>query len=556
MTDTVDHINTKHQERLSFPVIAAWLVLLLVVGMYIRVHGATERQFNIDEHWHIGIASGDSLADVLRYSRVEVHPPLFYILLHYWMQISDTPAFMRGFSLLLSILLIPLYYLIGRKMAGVWCGLCCATLIAFSPGCIYQSYNMRHYGVLMSLISLCFYCYLYWRETRGRLLLLGYTMLGLLAVSTHFSAVFCIFCIALFETLDMLGRKAERRMVLEWGLANLAVAMVAMCLYDIWQPSLAHYGHFLTNCANCPTVEQSHNTQWMLIHTLAAPFIAMYYFLPLPLAVPPMLIIAESSFYDGRRTFPRYPIAIACIACVLSMALYGSGFYPRLGLRHNLWMLPLIVPAAGGVMAIVLEAVWRHHIMPVVMLITVAVMTALFGRFSDMTEYGEWQYGMTPQMLEEINALGPRDLVIADYFANSMLINVPSYRSDGATGDEKKPLLVPYRDTHLLVSRVSLNHWGLGRDELLAAMQQILSEHKPGEVDRLVFVKSHFPSVFSNLVVCKTLDKDMLYPSPSETFFQKETIQPGSFAVFTVARKVLLDELLAPSGKARECLDK
>jgi len=183
---------------LSRRAIWIWLAMFAAIGVYVRVQGTYDYTYGLDEATHIHIASGRSLAEVLRYAVYEAHPPLFYILLHYWMMVSVDPLFVRGLPLLLGMALIPVYYGIGKRVGGELCGLCCAALVTLSYGCVIQSYVMRQYCILLLALSLNLYCYLYWQDTQRRIALLGYVLFGWLGALSHFSSDLYFFCIALF----------------------------------------------------------------------------------------------------------------------------------------------------------------------------------------------------------------------------------------------------------------------------------------------------------------------------------------------------------------------
>ena len=94
----------------------AWLALLIILSVFLRVHGAGEYYYNADDMQHIEIAKGRHHSKRCCSIRsMKTHPPLGHILRHYWLMLGDTPWFVRSFSLLFGITLIPLYYQIGKN---------------------------------------------------------------------------------------------------------------------------------------------------------------------------------------------------------------------------------------------------------------------------------------------------------------------------------------------------------------------------------------------------------------------------------------------------------
>jgi mannosyltransferase len=91
-----------------------------------------------------------SVAEVLQWIvRIDQHPPLYYLLLHYWIALNgDTPHYVRLLSVLFGAGTIPMIYLIGKRMSGVVMGLAAAVLLAFSLFNIYFAQETRMYTLL------------------------------------------------------------------------------------------------------------------------------------------------------------------------------------------------------------------------------------------------------------------------------------------------------------------------------------------------------------------------------------------------------------------------
>jgi mannosyltransferase len=103
----------------------------------------------LDETFSVWLAS-HSVPEMLQWMvRVDQHPPLYYLLLHYWMaRFGDTPYYVRLFSVLFGAGTIPVIYLIGKRMSGVVVGLAAAVLLALSLFHIYFAQETRMYTLL------------------------------------------------------------------------------------------------------------------------------------------------------------------------------------------------------------------------------------------------------------------------------------------------------------------------------------------------------------------------------------------------------------------------
>jgi hypothetical protein len=129
---------------------APWLVLIITaVGGFLRVLLLGTKGMWLDETFSVWLAS-HSVPDMLQWIvRIDQHPPLYYLVLHYWIaRYGDTPYYVRLLSALFGAGTIPIIYLIGKRMSGVVVGLAAAVLLAVSLFHIYFAQETRMYTLL------------------------------------------------------------------------------------------------------------------------------------------------------------------------------------------------------------------------------------------------------------------------------------------------------------------------------------------------------------------------------------------------------------------------
>src|SRR5918997_2427541 len=94
--------------RSTAPPTAIWVALALVTaGSLLLRTGTLDAGYWIDEAISVGIASHD-LDDIPRALRLDGSPPLYYLLLHGWMQLfgaGETAT--RALSLIFALLAVP-----------------------------------------------------------------------------------------------------------------------------------------------------------------------------------------------------------------------------------------------------------------------------------------------------------------------------------------------------------------------------------------------------------------------------------------------------------------
>ncbi len=142
-----------------------WLVLgFVLVSIAIRLHGLSASNLWLDEanSWQVASGSWSNLVGELRGSPVG---PLYFVLLKLWISALGDSAFaLRAFSVLASIALIPLVYVVGAKLLSPLAALIAAALTALSPLELYFAQEARMYMLTSLVALLTFWAYVRWRQ--------------------------------------------------------------------------------------------------------------------------------------------------------------------------------------------------------------------------------------------------------------------------------------------------------------------------------------------------------------------------------------------------------
>jgi mannosyltransferase len=129
---------------------APWLIIIItLIGGALRVILLGSRGMWLDETFSVWVAN-HSVADMLQWiARIDQHPPLYYLLLHYWIALNgDAAYYARLLSVLFGAGTIPVIYLIGKRLSGAMVGLAAAVFLALSPFNIYFAQETRMYTLL------------------------------------------------------------------------------------------------------------------------------------------------------------------------------------------------------------------------------------------------------------------------------------------------------------------------------------------------------------------------------------------------------------------------
>lgn len=134
-----------------------WLALLGVVvaeGVALRLSTLGNRSFWLDETTAVRQATW-SIPHMLGEMANNVHPPLFHILLHYWIvAFGRSELAVRAFPLVWGIAAIPLLYWVGSSIYDRRVGFIAASIGAFSPFFVWYSQEARMYSMMFVLALL------------------------------------------------------------------------------------------------------------------------------------------------------------------------------------------------------------------------------------------------------------------------------------------------------------------------------------------------------------------------------------------------------------------
>ena len=138
----------------------SWLVIIFITlfGGWLRVMLLATKGMWLDETFSVWIAS-HSITDMLQWIvKIDQHPPLYYLLLHFWIaHYGDTPYYVRLLSTLFGTATIPIIFLIGKRISGDVAGWVAAVFLALSPFNIYFAQETRMYTLLTFNAAMAIY---------------------------------------------------------------------------------------------------------------------------------------------------------------------------------------------------------------------------------------------------------------------------------------------------------------------------------------------------------------------------------------------------------------
>ena len=129
----------------------AVVAVVVVAGIGCRAY--THSDLWIDETLSVNIARLplDQMGEALRH---DGHPPVYYLLLHWWMEVfGQGDAAVRSLSAVISVATLPLIWRIGNAVGGRRCALAALVLMASSPQAVRYATETRMYSLIVFLAS-------------------------------------------------------------------------------------------------------------------------------------------------------------------------------------------------------------------------------------------------------------------------------------------------------------------------------------------------------------------------------------------------------------------
>jgi hypothetical protein len=216
-----------------------WAVLGIAAGLalvawsvYVRSRAFHEAYW-IDEGLSIGIAK-HSLLDIPSVLKQDGSPPLYYMLLHFWIGFFGTKEVAtHALSLVFSTLTIPVGVWGGWKLFGRWAGIVTGILCAANPFLTAYAQETRQYSlvVLLSLLATVFFLFVFAQRERRYLPFFAVSVAALLY--THLWAAFFVMAAGL--TTVVLARR--QRELLRDALLGFGGAFL---LYLPWIPTAVY----------------------------------------------------------------------------------------------------------------------------------------------------------------------------------------------------------------------------------------------------------------------------------------------------------------------------
>lgn len=202
--------------------------LVVALGIYLRLYHLGYQSLWFDEGWTARVVGMD-LGEIVRDAARDVHPPLYYLILHGWTAFFGRSEWaLRLPSALFGILSLFVFYQIGRLLFEREIARLALMLMALSFFFIRYAQEARSYSLLalLALLSILFFLKFLNRPCIKNAL--GYLVFSGLLLYTHSFGLFVMLTQNIYlGTLWMLDRKSlPGRLLARWAGLQIALGLV------------------------------------------------------------------------------------------------------------------------------------------------------------------------------------------------------------------------------------------------------------------------------------------------------------------------------------------
>ncbi|MDW5500612.1 glycosyltransferase family 39 protein [Serratia proteamaculans] len=220
-----------------------YVYLIVMFSAVIRFISLTDKYFWCDEASSV-LTSRYDLSALLYHASFDVHPPLYYLLLHGWMLLfGEGILAVRSLSLLFGVITVALAIRFTRWLANERAALLAGGLMAIMPMAVRYSQEARMYALMGMLIIAATMALIMWLKapTHRRYLAL-YALLMTLSFYTHYFTIFAL--ITHWIVLSVLSCQRDEPVCYlkqpAWWLANLAIGLAYIPWLLVLVNLLAH----------------------------------------------------------------------------------------------------------------------------------------------------------------------------------------------------------------------------------------------------------------------------------------------------------------------------
>jgi hypothetical protein len=230
---------TREEPVRSPGTLEAWLsthggtaaVVLVVLGFLVRMLAARRSFVIADELLHADVAGAGSLGEVYRASLEHAHPPLFFLLLHFWKGIVGVGWQLCWLSVAFATLFLWAGYRWTRALLGPATALAALALFALLPQLVLLTAEVRGYSLMLLLSAAALAAIERGIAAASPRWLIAAAALAGLALLTHYAAARLVTVIFVYGSVRLLSARVPVRLGAAWVGSQAALGALFLFLF-------------------------------------------------------------------------------------------------------------------------------------------------------------------------------------------------------------------------------------------------------------------------------------------------------------------------------------
>lgn len=330
-----------------------WLVAagIILVGLVFRAKLLDAFFLDFDESMHFQAAREPTLSGAWRASRMHTHPPLAFLVYHYWMKLGDSELMLRFPALLFSVSALVLGFIWLKELLGPRPALIGLAFMTFSMPMVHLGALMRGYTLLLTFVFAALYLQERFLRTHSNFALAGSGVCLALAMMTHYSTAWLMLVLGLFVTFRVISGTLPRRAVINWIILQFVLLGVCATMY------FGHVRQFINSTAQTELWDfwlfdssydpvTTHPVYLSLMRTLEyIKYVSgAWWMLIVGMVLLGSLVMLRKGVRDtGSKCIAFERSMMVLLPLGIAMLLFHFRVYPVGHTRHSMWLIPFVV---------------------------------------------------------------------------------------------------------------------------------------------------------------------------------------------------------------------
>ena len=325
-----------------------WLLGILLLATALRFYRVADMPLRADEATNLFIAADSPEAIIHTFASDDPHMPLYYLLLHYWMQWAGRSELAARFlTILAGIVTVAMTCLLARtifpRRSDIF--LVATFLAAINPYLIWDAQDAYMYSLLTAFAIASWILFLrVMKPNAARSTWAGYIVVSALALYLHYLAALILLAQGIAWLFLIARREVQRRTIVQWIGAQFAIVILFLPWFILALPLVASFKSDFLGASSLTE---------MLGRSLAAFSVGRVDSRLMPLMIDPTVgyplsIVFLAIFLlgllqgkaDGQA---RIVLAISIIAPLTALLLFSTFRFPLFDERYVLYLIPLFI---------------------------------------------------------------------------------------------------------------------------------------------------------------------------------------------------------------------